>query len=373
MTIDRIYTELMPGSHSHIAIGFAGGFASDPAGRSGLAHLMEHVLLAPANSSHTWYLESIEGLGGVIEAQTRAEHIRVRMSVPTPHFAQAVDLLVGHISQHSRRTSELNHQRQVIESEIWYKLDGGRVALWPWGTQRFLYDDWPHSHDGWLNMSPEIVPGDWDSYYPRFFDPSNAVVGIVGGDERGILNAQQICQQWMAADVAHTELPQSSPGSARAISLLANPDFKLAKLIFFDLGGSIERQLEISSIGDELVRRLRAQDLGVSGQWGLFDETLGEAKISRYVLSQSTPAPMDVARIIQTIDSIRRGGDRRNSRALRVYNRGAHGYSRSLDLVLARLSGANLSDIDRMVHQIIDASRVTEFLNSGLIARIGPL
>ncbi|TRV80946.1 insulinase family protein [Streptomyces sp. 130] len=99
------------------ALGFPAGFRAEGAGRPGLAHFTEHLLMAPRDESAHPYAQ-LEERGFLLEAQTRRDHLTVSLSGPQKHLLGAVDILVTHLVDRRRPGGAARQQAEIIHNEV---------------------------------------------------------------------------------------------------------------------------------------------------------------------------------------------------------------------------------------------------------------
>ncbi|WP_405901444.1 insulinase family protein [Streptomyces sp. NBC_00727] len=99
------------------ALGFPAGFRAEGAGRPGLAHFTEHLLMAPRDESAHPYAQ-LEERGFLLEAQTRRDHLTVSLSGPQKHLLGAVETLVTHLVDRRRPGGAARQQAEIIHNEV---------------------------------------------------------------------------------------------------------------------------------------------------------------------------------------------------------------------------------------------------------------
>ncbi len=82
--------------------------------------------MAPRDE-HAYPYAQLEGLGCLLEAQTRRDHMIVAVSGPQPHLLQAIEMLIAHLVDPKRQSGTALQQAEIIHNEVLYKT---RLAPW---------------------------------------------------------------------------------------------------------------------------------------------------------------------------------------------------------------------------------------------------
>ncbi len=138
----RILTCAMPHIRSAtLCFYIAAGSRVEPDERAGVAHFLEHMLFKGTARYPTAreVSEAIEGVGGVLDAQTSPEVTAYWAKVPVQHFPRALELLTEMLRFPRLDPAEIEKERQVIVEEIHMIIDSpadwvGELlgeALWP--------------------------------------------------------------------------------------------------------------------------------------------------------------------------------------------------------------------------------------------------
>ncbi|NEY32864.1 hypothetical protein GTU99_11775 [Streptomyces sp. PRKS01-65] len=100
-----------------VALAFPAGFHAEGAGRPGLAHFAEHMLMAPRDRQAHPYAR-LEERGCLLEARTRRDHLTVTVSGPQRHLLRAVETLVAHLTDLERPGDTALRQAEIIRNEV---------------------------------------------------------------------------------------------------------------------------------------------------------------------------------------------------------------------------------------------------------------
>ena len=116
----RVVTEAMPHVRS-VAVGIwvETGSRVEPESRSGISHLIEHLVFkGTATRSAEAIAGAIDSVGGQMDAFTAKEHTCFYVSVLDDHLALAVDLLTDILMQPLFAASDIEKEKAVVLQEI---------------------------------------------------------------------------------------------------------------------------------------------------------------------------------------------------------------------------------------------------------------
>jgi predicted Zn-dependent peptidase len=116
----RVVTEAMPHVRS-VAVGIwvETGSRVEPESRSGISHLIEHLVFkGTATRSAEAIASAIDSVGGHMDAFTAKEHTCFYVSVLDDHLALAVDLVTDILMQPLFAASDIEKEKAVVLQEI---------------------------------------------------------------------------------------------------------------------------------------------------------------------------------------------------------------------------------------------------------------
>ena len=186
----RILTSPMPHTRS-VSTGFfiTVGSRFEEEKEGGLSHFIEHMLFKGTEKRPQArdIAESIEGVGGVINASTSLELTAYWAKVPEGHLPSALDVLVDMLRHPLLLAEEMEMERRVIMEEIKMMFDD--PADWVHLLLNQLV--WPHHPlgrevAGTKESVSGIDKGAMLRYLGRHYRPQNTVVTVAGhidGDE----------------------------------------------------------------------------------------------------------------------------------------------------------------------------------------------
>lgn len=174
-----------PGMPVHVRVAFKAGSRYDPVGKEGLAHFLEHMLVAgteryPTKTDLATY---IEAYGGVFGARTPKEEILLNAAVGDPADLNVAFDVLGQMLGHSLFTdAAVDSERQSVLGEI---------GDWEANPSQQIYDLKYHlyfqdsvvgrSGVGTVNGVKAITKPDILEFLARTLTPDRGLVVVSGG------------------------------------------------------------------------------------------------------------------------------------------------------------------------------------------------
>jgi predicted Zn-dependent peptidase len=179
----RVVTEHMPEARS-VSIGFWVGVGArdEPAELAGASHFLEHLLFkgTPDRSARA-IAESVDAVGGEMNAFTSKEHTAYYLRLPDHEFAFGLELLVDVMSSPAFRTHEVDAERQVILEEILMSRDEPDDRVYT-----ALFEALFPSHAlgrevlGDAATVTGMAPSQIAEFFGAWYRPANLVVAVAG-------------------------------------------------------------------------------------------------------------------------------------------------------------------------------------------------
>ena len=174
-------------------------YERDP--EAGIAHVFEHMLFKGSKSWPTARIvsESIEGVGGSMNASTDKEIVDYWCRVAQPHYTLAMELLADIFLNPLLEHEELTREQGVILEELRMYHDDPRSWV------SILSDEicWPgHPLGRDIGGSPEtvqsITPEMIHDYRGRMYSPQNTVLAVAGNvtHDQVLKDAERLYSAW---------------------------------------------------------------------------------------------------------------------------------------------------------------------------------
>ena len=167
-----------------LCIAYRIGFRLEPKGRTGFAHLFEHMMFqGTPNAPKGTYDRVIEGGGGINNGSTRYDFTNYIVSAPVSALEPVLWLEADRMKTLDFSEKNLANQKEVVKEEIRVNVQNRPYGLFFWtdvaGT---AFDRWENAHDGYgsfADLDAATVP-DVKAFFESYYGPNNAVLAIVG-------------------------------------------------------------------------------------------------------------------------------------------------------------------------------------------------
>jgi predicted Zn-dependent peptidase len=165
------------------------GFRLEPRGRTGFAHLFEHMMFEGTPVAPKGTLERvIEGGGGVNNGSTHPDYTDYIETAPVSALEPILWLEADRMKALDFSEKNLQNQRDVVKEEIRVNVKNRPYGLFFWtdlGAKAF--DKWENAHDGYGSFDDLDAANikDVEAFFTSYYGPNNAVMAIAGD-----LNAQ---------------------------------------------------------------------------------------------------------------------------------------------------------------------------------------
>jgi zinc protease len=220
------------------------GSRHDPPGRSGLAHLFEHMLFqGSANVQANEHFARVQQVGGVANGSTWYDRTNYYETLPTHAFELGLWLESDRMGffLEALDQEKLELQRNVVMNERRQRVDNQPYGRAGELLNELLYPA-PHPYGwpviGWMQEIEAATFEDVRSFFTNYYAPSNAVLVIVG--DTGGIDALDAAQRYFgnfaaaprggtsAADRCPRPLERSQPEHRIVEDQVASPRLTMA-------------------------------------------------------------------------------------------------------------------------------------------------
>lgn len=161
------------------------GFRVEPKGRTGFAHLFEHMMFqGSANVKKFEHAKIVEANGGSLNGNTNFDYTRYYETLPSNRVETALWLESDRMRSLDVSEENLKNQQNVVSEEVRVNVLNQPYQLFEWiDLWENSFTNWNNSHNGYGNLA-EINAATIDdvrSFFKTFYAPSNAVL-VVAGD-----------------------------------------------------------------------------------------------------------------------------------------------------------------------------------------------
>ena len=195
VTVPVVYYRLPNGlkvviSESHaaptvtVAVYYGVGFRVEPKGRTGFAHLFEHMMFqGSANVKKMEHAKIVESNGGNLNGSTRLDFTNYYDTLPSDRVETALWLESDRMRSLDVSEENLKNQKNVVSEEVRVSVLNQPYALFEW------LDIWQSANQNWFNAHNfygdlrDIEAAKLDEvrqFFKTYYAPNNAALVIAG-------------------------------------------------------------------------------------------------------------------------------------------------------------------------------------------------
>jgi zinc protease len=168
-----------------VAVYYDVGWRSEPEGRTGFAHLFEHLMFQGSASlekmEHVHYVMSS---GGTLNGSTRLDYTNYFEVLPSNALERGLFLEADRMRSPRVTEENLANQIAVVKEEIKVNVLNQPYGGFPWlSLPPLLFKTFPNSHNGYGGFEDleSATVEDATEFFKRYYAPGNAVLAV-GGD-----------------------------------------------------------------------------------------------------------------------------------------------------------------------------------------------
>jgi zinc protease len=160
------------------------GFRLEPHGRSGFAHLFEHMMFQ--GSEHAGKMEHIKLInssGGVLNGSTHYDVTNYYESVPSNALERVLWLEADRMRALKVDDENLRNQRDVVKEEVRVNVLNQPYGGFPWlDLPPIAFRNWHNAHNFYGDFADldAATLGDVQQFFRTYYAPSNAVLLLLG-------------------------------------------------------------------------------------------------------------------------------------------------------------------------------------------------
>ena len=153
-------------------------------GKTGLAHLFEHLMFNEIEGRGAGYFDrKLEEAGAESNASTWLDWTQYNIAIPKEQLALVLELEAERMSKLVLREPQVTSEKEVVANERRYRVDDdveGAVSelLWATAFTKHAYK-WPTI--GWMKDIEGFTTEDCEAFYRAYYAPNNAVL-VISGD-----------------------------------------------------------------------------------------------------------------------------------------------------------------------------------------------
>jgi zinc protease len=173
------------------------GFRLEPQGRSGFAHLFEHMMFqGSANAPKTQHIKLINSSGGLLNGSTHYDLTNYYEAVPSNALERVLWLEADRMRALKVDDENLINQRDVVKEEVRVNVLNQPYGGFPWlDMPPVAYRNWANAHNFYGDFADLDAASlaDVQTFFKTYYVPNNAVLLLLGDVKRdeGIALAQK--------------------------------------------------------------------------------------------------------------------------------------------------------------------------------------
>jgi zinc protease len=299
------------------------GFRSEPEGRTGFAHLFEHLMFQGSESLEKLaHFRHVQGSGGVFNGSTHPDYTDYFEVLPAAALERALFLEADRLRAPKLTEENLRNQVDVVKEEIRLNVLSRPYGGFPWILlPPVLYDTFPNAHNGYGDFSEleQATLDDAAGFFDSYYAPGNAVLTVAG--DLDVAQATALIEKHFG-DIPARPVPERPsfaepiPGAQRrAVVPDAHaplPAFALGYRLpdpATDLDGYLAQTLLASVLTDGESARLQERLVhgeglvtDISAGCGLFGSPLDARDPDTFTITAVHPPGVDPDKVVATID-----------------------------------------------------------------------
>src|SRR3984957_4572539 len=167
-----------------VCVSYGIGFRLEPEGRTGFAHLFEHMMFEGTPNAPKGVLDRvIEGGGGRNNGDTRYDYTEYIETAPVSALDPVLWLEADRMKTLDFSLKNLENQRNVVEEEVRVNVLNRPYGLFfAIDLPGKAFDTYPNAHNfyGEFKDLDAAKIADVQAFYEQYYAPNNAVLAIVG-------------------------------------------------------------------------------------------------------------------------------------------------------------------------------------------------
>jgi predicted Zn-dependent peptidase len=299
------------------------GFRSEPQGRTGFAHLFEHLMFQGSESLEKLaHFRHVQGSGGVFNGSTHQDYTDYFEVLPAAALERALFLEADRLRAPRLTEENLRNQVDVVKEEIRLNVLSRPYGGFPWILlPPVLYDTFPNAHNGYGDFSEleQATLDDAASFFDSYYAPGNAVLTVAGdlsvddataliekhfGDipERPVPKRPSFAEPVLGSERRHTVPDAYAPLPALALGYrLPDPATDLDGYLAHALLGSVLTDGEAARLQERLVYG-EGIVTDISAGCGLFGSPLDARDPDTFTVTAVHPPAVDPERVVRAVD-----------------------------------------------------------------------
>jgi zinc protease len=167
-----------------VSVYYGVGFRVEPKGRTGFAHLFEHMMFqGSANVKKFEHAKTVEANGGNLNGSTNFDYTNYYESLPANAVETALWLEADRMRSLDINQENLKNQQNVVSEEVRVNVLNQPYGLFEWlSIWQNANQSWNNAHNfyGDLHELEAANVEDVKTFFRSYYAPNNAVLAVVG-------------------------------------------------------------------------------------------------------------------------------------------------------------------------------------------------
>ena len=167
-----------------VAVLYDVGMRSEPEGRTGFAHLFEHLMFqGSANLDKLEHFRYVQSSGGTFNGSTHVDYTNYFESLPSNALERGLFLEADRMLSPRITEENMANQLEVVKNEIRVNVMNRPYGGFPWiYLPAVLFDSFANSHNGYGGFEDleNATVEDARDFFAKYYAPANAVLAVAG-------------------------------------------------------------------------------------------------------------------------------------------------------------------------------------------------
>ncbi|WP_430780916.1 M16 family metallopeptidase [Actinoplanes sp. G11-F43] len=167
-----------------VAVVYDVGIRSEPEGRTGFAHLFEHLMFqGSANLEKLAHFRHVQGAGGSFNGSTHLDYTDYYEVLPSGGLERALFLEADRMRGPRLTEENLRNQVDVVKEEIRVNVLNRPYGGFPWlKLPPVMFETFANAHDGYGSFADleSATVQDAQEFFDRYYACGNAVLSVTG-------------------------------------------------------------------------------------------------------------------------------------------------------------------------------------------------
>ena len=172
-----------------VAVYYNVGFRIEPKGRTGFAHLFEHMMFqGSANIKKFEHAKYVEANGGNLNGHTDFDYTNYFETLPSNRVELGLWLESDRMRSLDVSAENLKNQQDVVSEEIRVNVLNQPYQSFEWiDLWEHAFTNWNNAHNGYDDLAEvnAATIDDVRNFFKTYYAPNNAVLTIVGDVDAG--------------------------------------------------------------------------------------------------------------------------------------------------------------------------------------------